>query len=34
MRHRHKGVGVSVRVSVLQKTGCFYIQEERHAYDN
>nr|DAU87594.1 MAG TPA: hypothetical protein [Caudoviricetes sp.] len=28
MRHRHRGVGVSFRVSVLQKTGCFYIQED------
>lgn len=27
-RHRHRGVGVSFRVSVFQKTGCFYIQED------
>nr|DAW90839.1 MAG TPA: glycosyltransferase [Caudoviricetes sp.] len=28
MRHRPKGVGASFRVSVLQKTGCFYIRED------
>ena len=28
MRHKHKGVGASFRVSALQKVGCFYIKED------